>query len=91
MVKFEKASRDNKNVRSILRKVDAGLDLPFRENIVVVFKFYFDIRRMLVDLFHYLKFNFDFLLYSLFEESLESLESLSEYDRRFFNTSQQIF
>lgn len=82
--------RNNKS-DSIVKKLEARVDLTFEENIILVIYYYFAFRDIIIELLFFLKFNFDFMIFEFFEESSLSLGKLNDYDKKFFNTSGQIF
>ncbi len=65
--------------------------MTLEENILLVIHYYYFLRNKTLDLLLYLKFNFDYMIFSVFEESSDRLKKLKEKDKRFFNSSEQIF
>ena len=78
-------------IDNLIKKIEAKVDLTFEENIILVIYSYFKFRDLILDLMFFLKFNFDYLIFSFFEDSSKFLNKLSEKEKNFFNTQSQIF
>ena len=76
---------------NLIKKIEAKVDLTFEENILLIIYSYFKFRDIILDLMFFLKLNFDYLIFSFFEDSSKSLSKLNENEKKYFNTSNQIF
>ena len=72
---------------SIQKKIQAGMDLPLYENIIMIIYNYYEFRKKILNLFFFLKVNFDYMVFSFFEKQSKKIKNYNEYDLKFFNTA----
>ena len=77
--------------RDIAKKLTAKVELTMDEHVIMLVHHYFLYRSLALNLLFVLKLNLDYMIYSLFEQSLDALNKLPESEKKFFSTSTQIF
>lgn len=75
---------------TLISRIFGKVNLTNEENLIAMVTFCFELKSMLMDMFFFLKYHFDFMVSFFFKENMETLSVIDIKDRQFFNTASQI-